>query len=146
AGLRWHGCGLCLAVLAHGDPVGADCRPCAEQCRGPGGAWPGLSPIDEKLSPGRPQFTPQQGKGRIMKRWILAAATVVVLAGCATTTSPTGRKQYMAYSDSQLNQMGAQAFTEMKAGQKTVSGGQQNAYVQCVVRALVQQLPGDWQK
>ncbi|WP_374012712.1 M48 family metallopeptidase [Pseudoxanthomonas koreensis] len=81
-----------------------------------------------------------------MKRWILAAATVVVLAGCATTTSPTGRKQYMAYSDSQLNQMGAQAFTEMKAGQKTVSGGQQNAYVQCVVRALVQQLPGDWQK
>ena len=64
-------------------------------------------------------------------------AVVLALAACATTTSPTGRTQYMAYSDSELNQMGAQAFTEMKTKQKTLAGGQQSAYVQCVVNALV---------
>ena len=81
-----------------------------------------------------------------MKHWILAACVVAAVAACATTTSPTGRKQYMAYSDSQLNQMGTQAFTEMKSKQQTVAGNaQQSAYVQCVVRALVRQLPSDWQ-
>ena len=79
-----------------------------------------------------------------MKQWMLAAAVAVVLAACATTTSPTGRTQYMAYSDAELNQVGAQAFDEMKAKQKTLSGGQQSAYVQCVVKALVAQLPEDW--
>ena len=78
------------------------------------------------------------------KRTLVVMATLVALAACATTTSPTGRTQYMAYSDSQLNQMGAQAFTEMKAKAKTQSGGQKNAYVQCVVDALVQQLPPEW--
>lgn len=80
-------------------------------------------------------------------RWkplMMALVTAAILAACATTTSPTGRTQYMAYSDSELNQMGAQAFSEMKGKQKTVTGGQQNAYVQCVVNALVQQLPPDW--
>lgn len=77
-------------------------------------------------------------------RTAVAVATAVVLVACATTTSPTGRKQYMAYSDSELNQMGAQAFSEMKSKQKTQSGGQQNAYVQCVVTALVAQLPPEW--
>ncbi|MBE2292275.1 MAG: M48 family metallopeptidase, partial [Xanthomonadaceae bacterium] len=75
---------------------------------------------------------------------MLALGVALVLAGCATTTSPTGRSQYLMYSDGQLEQMGAQAFTEMKAKQKTVSGGQQNAYVQCVVDALIQQLPAEW--
>jgi len=76
----------------------------------------------------------------------LATAVAILLAACATTTSPTGRTQYMAYSDSELNQMGSQAFTEMKTQQKTQTGGQQNAYVQCVVKALVAQLPAEWQQ
>ncbi|MBD9370906.1 M48 family metallopeptidase [Xanthomonas sp. XNM01] len=80
-----------------------------------------------------------------MKRWILAAAATAVLAACATTTSPTGRKQYTAFSDSELNTMGAQAFNEMKAKQTVGRDGTQNAYVQCVVGALVKHLPPDWQ-
>ena len=80
-----------------------------------------------------------------MKRCILAVLLAAGVAGCATTTSPTGRTQYTMYSDGELNQMGAQAFNEMKAKQKTVSGGQQSAYVQCIVTALVRQLPQDWQ-
>ena len=78
------------------------------------------------------------------KRTVTALALATALAGCATTTSPTGRTQYMAYSDNDLNQAGAQAFAEMKSRQKTVSGGSQNSYVNCVVKALVQQLPPDW--
>jgi Putative Zn-dependent protease, contains TPR repeats len=79
-----------------------------------------------------------------MKQWMLAAAVAAALVACASTTSPTGRKQYMAYPDAELNQVGAQAFNEMKAKQQTLSGGQQSAYVQCVVQALVAQLPPDW--
>ena len=77
---------------------------------------------------------------------VFAVALGAGLAACATTTSPTGRTQYMAYSDSQLNQMGAQAFAEMKSKQKTQTGGQQSAYVQCVVKALVAQLPPEWRQ
>lgn len=79
-----------------------------------------------------------------MKHWMLAAAMAAALVGCATTTSPTGRTQYMAYSDAELNQVGAQAFTEMKTKQQTLAGGKQSAYVQCVVQALVAELPADW--
>ncbi len=79
------------------------------------------------------------------KPMVLALATAAALVACATTTSPTGRTQYMSYSDSELNQMGVQAFSEMKSKQKTLTGGQQSAYVQCVVKALVPQLPPDWQ-
>jgi len=83
-----------------------------------------------------------------LKQLGLAVAIVAVLGlgACATTTSPTGRTQYMAYSDSELNQMGAQAFAEMKSKQKVQTGGQQNAYVQCVVNALVAQLPPEWRQ
>ena len=51
-----------------------------------------------------------------MKSLLLSAAIAVAVAGCATTTSPTGRTQYVgAVSQAELNQLGAQAFAEMKA-------------------------------
>ena len=51
-----------------------------------------------------------------MKSSIAALAAAVIVAGCATTTSPTGRTQYVgAVSQAQLNQMGEQAFAETKA-------------------------------
>ena len=51
-----------------------------------------------------------------MKRVLLGLAVAAVVAACATTTSPTGRKQYVgAVSQAQLDQLGAQAFAEAKA-------------------------------
>jgi len=77
-----------------------------------------------------------------MKRWILTAAIVAVLAGCATTTSSTGRTQYVGgVSQQQLDQLGAQAFVEAKSKGPISNDARQNAYVRCVVNALVRQLP-----
>lgn len=77
-----------------------------------------------------------------MKRLILLLTTAAVVAGCATTTSPTGRRQATgAVSQAQLDQMGAQAFAEAKSKQKLSTDARANAYVRCVVNALVAQLP-----
>ena len=50
-----------------------------------------------------------------MKSLLLSAAVALAVAACATTTSPTGRTQYVgAVSQAELNQLGAQAFAELK--------------------------------
>ena len=78
---------------------------------------------------------------RILPLAVAVAATLAV-AACATTTSPTGRTQYVgAVSQEQLNQMGAQAFTEQKAQMQQTGNATQTRYVDCVVRAIVAQLP-----
>ncbi len=77
-----------------------------------------------------------------MKHILLSLLVAAVLASCATTTSSTGRRQYVGgVSQDQLNQLGAQAFTEAKQKGPLSQDAKQNAYVRCVVNALVQQLP-----
>jgi predicted Zn-dependent protease len=77
-----------------------------------------------------------------MKHWILAASIAAIVTACATTTSSTGRKQFVgAVSQEQLNQMGAQAFAEAKTKGPLSTDAKQNAYVRCVVAALVRELP-----
>ncbi len=77
-----------------------------------------------------------------MKPVLFGVAIALLLGACATTTSPTGRRQIVGgVSQQQLDQLGAQAFAETKAKQTLSSDGRQNAYVQCVVNALVAQLP-----
>ena len=77
-----------------------------------------------------------------MKLRILALAITLGVTGCATTTSPTGRTQMVGgVSQAQLDQLGAQAFAETKAKETLNRDARQNAYVTCVVNALVRQLP-----
>lgn len=79
-----------------------------------------------------------------MKQVILACVIVAVVAGCATTTTSTGRKQIVGgMSQAQLNQLGAQAFTEAKTKGPLSTDAKQNSYVRCVVDALVAQLPAE---
>ena len=81
-----------------------------------------------------------------MKSLLLALAIATAIGGCATTTSPTGRTQYVgAISQEQLNQLGAQAFAEAKAKTPQTTDARQTAYVRCVVNALVHELPAQWQ-
>jgi predicted Zn-dependent protease len=79
---------------------------------------------------------------KAMKRLLLGCAVAAAVAGCATTTSPTGRTQYVgAVSQAQLDQMGAQAFAEAKAKTPQSKDTRQVGYVRCVVNALVRELP-----
>lgn len=77
-----------------------------------------------------------------MKRWFLSVAIIAALAGCATTTSSTGRTQLVGgVSQQELNQLGAQAFSEAKSKGPLSNDAKQNSYVRCVVDALARQLP-----
>ena len=76
------------------------------------------------------------------KALLLSVAIATVVSACATTTSPTGRTQYVgAVSQAQLNQLGEQAFAEAKAKTPQSRDSRQVAYVGCVVNAIVRQLP-----
>lgn len=82
-----------------------------------------------------------------MRNLLLALATASVLASCATTTSPTGRTQYVgAVSQQQLDQMGTQAFAELKAEKQQTTDARQRTYLSCVVNAIVRELPAGGQR
>lgn len=82
-----------------------------------------------------------------MRRLLLAIGIALFATACATTTSPTGRTQFVgAVPQEQLDQLGAQAFVQMKGQQQVSSDGRQNAYVSCVVNAIVRELPADAQR
>lgn len=77
----------------------------------------------------------------------LGLACTVLVTACATTTSSTGRKQYVGgVSQQQLDQLGAQAFDEQKAKKPLTQDGKQSAYVRCVVDAIVRELPPQWRQ
>lgn len=79
-------------------------------------------------------------------RALAPVLTAALLAGCATTTSPTGRTQYVgAIPPAQLDQMGEQAFAEAKAKNTVSTDAARNAYVRCVVDAITRELPAGWQ-
>lgn len=85
-------------------------------------------------------------KGACVKSILCAVAISLLVSACATTTSPTGRRQVVGgVSQQQLDQLGAQAFAEIKTKQTLSRDGSQNGYVQCVVNALVAQLPSQYQ-
>lgn len=81
-----------------------------------------------------------------MKQLLLAIGIATTVAACATATSPTGRTQRVgAVSQEQLNQLGAEAFAQAKAGKPQSSDSRQNAYVRCVVSAITRELPAQAQ-
>lgn len=82
-----------------------------------------------------------------MKTLLLSLAITATLAACATTTSPTGRRQMVgAVSQAELNQLGAQAFAELKQQKQQTNSSQQRAYVDCVVDTVVAAMPADWRQ
>jgi predicted Zn-dependent protease len=58
--------------------------------------------------------------------------------GVACTTSPLGRKQFIAVSDSQMDQMGVQAFEELKKSDPIDSDPRTVRYIRCIVDPLTQ--------
>ncbi len=79
-------------------------------------------------------------------RWLRPLAVTALCASIAAcTTSPTGRSQLLLLSDSELNEMGRQAFTQYQQELPTASQASQR-YVQCIADAIVAELPADQQQ
>lgn len=79
-------------------------------------------------------------KKRLQLGLIVAAA---LITACAT--SPTGRRQFIVVSDSQMSQLGAQTFSQLKAEGKVSQDGTMNRYVQCVSGAVTRVVGGSWE-
>ncbi len=79
----------------------------------------------------------------MLNKLLLSLVYVLALGACAT--SPTGRSQFIVMPDAQINQMGLQAFDNLKT-QKPISQNQR--YIQfadCVTQALTNEVGGNWE-
>lgn len=77
----------------------------------------------------------------MIRRYALASM-LCLLFGCAAT--PEGRRQVVLVSDAELNRMGQTAFAQMQANDKLTTVPAKTRYVQCLVDALVAELPTEW--
>lgn len=79
------------------------------------------------------------------KRTFKTLATTAIIAGClaACATSPLGRRQLLLVGDGQMNQMGAQAYAQMKQKQTLSQNTQANNYVRCIANAITAELGGN---
>lgn len=73
---------------------------------------------------------------------VLCAASLLALAGCAT--SPTGRQQLILVSPSQMSQLGLDSFQQMRKQGKFANAPREKAYASCVSQALISVLPRPW--
>jgi len=79
-----------------------------------------------------------------MRSRLTSLILVTALAsGCAT--SPTGRSQLVLMPDSQMDQMGLQAFTNIKDETPVERNRTTNSYVQCVGKAITREVGGNWE-
>jgi len=65
------------------------------------------------------------------------------LTACAT--SPTGRSQFIYMPDSQLNQMGLQAFDNLKKEKSQSTSTQYTRFVNCIAEAITYETGGNWE-
>ena len=79
----------------------------------------------------------------MLKKMLLTALGSLMLASCAT--SPTGRSQFIYMPDTQVDQMGLQAFDSMKSKNPVSRNPGYNQFAQCVATAITQQTGGRWE-
>lgn len=83
-----------------------------------------------------------------MKLHILLVTALIALTACSS--SSTGRKQVMLFSSSELDEMGAASFEEMKKNTPISTDKATNDFVQCVAQAVTKNVSksvhkGDWE-
>ncbi|WP_150051590.1 MULTISPECIES: M48 family metallopeptidase [Methylomonas] len=69
----------------------------------------------------------------------------VALVAAACVTSPTGRSQFIYMPDSQVDQMGLQAFDTMKSKNPVSNNAGFNRFAQCVAYAITSVTGGQWE-
>jgi predicted Zn-dependent protease len=74
----------------------------------------------------------------------IAAGTLSAALVAACTTAPSGRQQLLLVSGSQMAQMGATSFEQLKRSDKLAHDPVRLGQAQCVVRALTAGLPANY--
>ena len=76
------------------------------------------------------------------KKWLILIISCLLVA-CAT--GPGGRTQIAFLPDTQLSQMGEQAFEELKTKTRVSNNARANDFVKCVANSIIQQVGGHWE-
>ena len=79
----------------------------------------------------------------MLKKICTVLATAIALTACVT--SPTGRSQLILLSDSQVNQMGLQAFETLKRDKPISNNTRLNQVANCIAWNLTQGIGGNWE-
>ncbi|MGB4497986.1 MAG: M48 family metallopeptidase [Methylococcaceae bacterium] len=79
----------------------------------------------------------------MLKKLLFTIAMGSILTACAT--SPTGRNQLIFLPDAQMNQMGLQAFDQLKKDKPVNKDGQFNQTAQCIVSEITRGMGQNWE-
>lgn len=86
-------------------------------------------------------------KCRTVFRTVWQAAVAAAVVACAS--SPTGRNQLILFPESEMAQMGAASFQDIKQNTPLARDAKTNDYVNCVSEHIIRALPGenpeDWE-
>ena len=78
-----------------------------------------------------------------MSKIISLALISCLVTACAT--SPTGRSQFIYMPDTQINQMGLQAFNNLKTEKPQSKSSLHNQFVSCISEAITHETGGNWE-
>jgi len=79
----------------------------------------------------------------MLKTPVFLLITFAILSACGT--SPTGRSQFLLMPESQMTQMGLQAFENIKKETPADTGTSRSRYVNCVAQAITREVGGRWE-
>jgi len=80
----------------------------------------------------------------MLKKFFCMLILLPLLAACATNPL-TGRSQFIVMPDAQLNQMGLEAFHQIKSQKPVSQSKEYNLFVRCIADAITQQTGGQWE-
>jgi len=78
-----------------------------------------------------------------MCKKIVPILVILLLNACAT--SPTGRSQFIFLPESQVDQMGLQAFNDLKQQQPVSTNPKYNQLATCIAQAITRETGGNWE-
>ena len=78
----------------------------------------------------------------MLNKSLLIAASCLLTA-CAT--SPTGRSQFIYLPDAEVNQMGLQAFNDIKTSKTLSKNTKHTQFVNCITEAITHESGGAWE-
>jgi predicted Zn-dependent protease len=78
-----------------------------------------------------------------MHKKIFSILVTCLLSACVT--SPTGRNQLVFMPDTQINQMGLQAFDNLKKQKSISTNSKYNQLANCIAGAVINETGGNWE-